>query len=180
MKAWKRVEPTVVHRIGWRTLVTKHFVVPDGQTDEYVTLEKEGQAYAGVIALTPEKRVIIAEQFRVGPEKVMLEIPGGGIEQDESPELAVRRELLEETGYVPGTLLSLGADYKDCKSNAIHYYFLATDCLLSGRQNLDEREFATVKLITIDELLAAGRSSNMTDVGALFLAYEHLQRLNKA
>ena len=45
----------------------------------------------------------MVQQYRHGIRSVTLEIPGGLIEPDDSPEDAARRELLEETGCAANT-----------------------------------------------------------------------------
>jgi len=48
---------------------------------------------------TKNNEVILAKQFRPGPNEVLLELPGRGIYKEETPEQAIERELLEEAGY---------------------------------------------------------------------------------
>lgn len=176
---WKRTGPTAVHKIGWRTLVTKNFISPDGQESEFVTKEREDSHAQAVIALTPDNQVILAKQFRVGPEKVLHELPGGGAEAAETYEEAVIRELAEETGYVPhGKVEHLGDIYKDAYTNTCWHYFIAYDCRPNGKgQKLDPSEFIETALVTIPELFELGHNQAMTDTEALFLAYDKLQKL---
>ena len=54
---------------------------------------------AGVMAITENNEVVLVKQYRHPVGESMLELPGGFIEAGEDPELAIRRELLEETGY---------------------------------------------------------------------------------
>ncbi len=181
MKPWKRIEPTIVSKIGWRTVVTKLFKMPDGKLQHWQTLSPEGSQASATIALTGDNRVIVACQFRPGPEKIFNELPGGGVDaDDEHLEAAARRELLEETGYEAGSMTFLGHITYDAYSNGIHNYFLARDCTLHpDGQKLDENEFIEVHLISIDELFENARNGNMTDVAAVFLAYEQLKKISK-
>ena len=49
---------------------------------------------------TQLKRIILVKQFRIGPEKELLEIVAGKIEgDDKDPVRTAVREVLEETGY---------------------------------------------------------------------------------
>jgi ADP-ribose pyrophosphatase len=177
MKVWPRAKDDEVITFGWRTLVRKTFVQPDGKEAEYVTKDLQAKPACAVIALTPDNMVVIAEQFRPGPEMVMEELPGGGTEKDEDIEQAVTRELLEETGYAPGSISYLGVVYKDAYTNTQWHFFLARDCTYTGSQRLDDGEFVTPKLITIDQLFDNARTGKMTDVSAVFLAYDELVKI---
>jgi ADP-ribose pyrophosphatase len=56
--------------------------------------------WVNVLALTPEKKLVLVNQFRFGVEQCSLEIPGGMIDEGEEALAAGLRELEEETGYV--------------------------------------------------------------------------------
>jgi ADP-ribose pyrophosphatase len=58
-----------------------------------------GKAVAALVFDTARQVYVLTRQFRIGPEKEILEIAAGMIDKDESPETAVRREIHEELGY---------------------------------------------------------------------------------
>lgn len=179
MKSWKKVIPDETIKVGWRTLVRKKFVNPNGEEVEYVIKDEIGARSGAVIALTSDNKVVIAEQFRPGPEKYMQEIPGGGIKPGEDPQEAVMRELKEETGYTSDEVEFLGSVTQDAYSNNEWYFYLAKNCYLLQDQELDRGEFVSIKLISIDKLIENARNGRMTDVSALFFAYESLSKLRK-
>ena len=56
--------------------------------------------WVNVIAITPDKHLVMVEQYRHGSDTVELEIPGGMMDAgDTSPAATGLRELREETGY---------------------------------------------------------------------------------
>jgi len=79
-------------------MLKKTFRLPDGTVADY-DIKDEGRPVC-VLALTPKREVILAKQFRPGPEQMLLELPGGWVEDADQPEQIIRQELLEETGYV--------------------------------------------------------------------------------
>ncbi len=62
-----------------------------------------------VVALTPDRRLLLVRQFRAGSGRDSLETPGGLLNPGEDPLEAGARELREETGYAGGPPRSLGA-----------------------------------------------------------------------
>jgi ADP-ribose pyrophosphatase len=176
MKTWKRIEPTNITKVGWRTIVSKTFVQPNGKTYTYDTKDPEGQRFVCVLALTPDHQVIVCHQYRPGPEKMMHDVPGGTVEDDELPELAAKRELLEETSYKAGKLEFLGTLFKEANTNSAWSFYLATDCeFVPGGQHLDETEHIDVKLVSIKKFIELCRTGQVMDSDAAFLAYEQLR-----
>jgi ADP-ribose pyrophosphatase len=184
MKKFARIEPTTVHSVGdkyKRQAVIKTFRTEDGKMHEFTTWGKEGGRAGAVIAITPELQVVVVRQFRAGPERMMYDLPGGGINEGEDPQAGVLRELREETGYVPGHIEFLGDSIRDAYVNGTWYYYLGTDCKLSEKgSEQDEEEYdqgAEVQLISIDELIENARQGNMTDPVAVLQAYETLKEM---
>ncbi|HTK18198.1 MAG TPA: NUDIX hydrolase, partial [Mucilaginibacter sp.] len=84
---------------------------------------------------------------------VSLEIPGGVIDPGEEPQHAMRRELLEETGYQFDDLELLSVVYANPSTANNHTYcYLARGGKKVQEQHLDEQEDIIVEEFTIAEI----------------------------
>ena len=97
----------------------------------------------------------MVRQWRHGARELSLEFPGGVFEKGETPELAAAREMKEETGYSACRIEKLGVFNPNpaIMSNKVHF-FLALDLEASGKQQLDEDEYAEVEIVPWKEVLA--------------------------
>lgn len=96
-----------------------------------------------ILPITKDNQTLLVVQPRVFTQGdgVGIELPAGYIEKDETPEVAARRELEEETGYVPHDMIELAHYYQDqgC-SGAYNYSYLALGCEKKKAQHLDADE----------------------------------------
>ena len=68
-------------------------VIEDYYVNEYAD-------WVNAIVLTEDEEIVLVEQYRHPGNDFYLEIPAGKVEEGESYEEAIRREIREETGYV--------------------------------------------------------------------------------
>lgn len=111
--------------------------------------------WINVISLTEKNEVILVEQFRYGTAQTTIEIPGGLIDEGESPIETAKRELLEETGFISEHWESLGSISSNPAflTNTTHL-FLCRNSRKIGEQNLDGNERIHVHLMPLDDFLA--------------------------
>jgi 8-oxo-dGTP pyrophosphatase MutT (NUDIX family) len=144
------------------------------QADFYVV---ENPDWVNIVALTESGEVVVIEQFRHGVDSVILEIPGGMVDPNESPEGAARRELIEETGYACGNLKLIGTSRPNpaIQNNTIFHY-LAEGCVKTHDVRFDDHESIvtrTLPLDTVEELIKEGSISHSLVVAEFFYLYLH-------
>ncbi|MFJ6621482.1 NUDIX hydrolase [Kitasatospora sp. NPDC091335] len=169
---WRETERATDFSEFGRAVDRVDYEMPDGRKEEFY-LKRERPAGA-VLALTPDRHVILARQYRPGPGRVLHELPGGDIEPGESAADAVARELLEETGY-QGDVREVGSYWLDAYSDTRRHAFLATGCVKVREPRPERTEFIDVAILDLAEFRTRVlRTGELTDAAAAYLALDHL------
>ena len=129
-----------------------------------------------IVAIDADENILLVNQFRKPVEKELLEIPAGGIDTGEDPETAVRREMREETGYLPRKVEKLGGFYSApgyCSEYL--YLYLATDLTPSQlhAEDTESIELVRVPITQIPDLIASGSICDAKSIAGLLTYLEH-------
>src|SRR5699024_1840586 len=84
-------------------------LLPDGNESTREIVKHPGAV--AIIAITDDDKVICVEQYRKLLERSVIDVPEGKVEPTELPEIAVLRELEEDTGYTTNTLDYIASFY---------------------------------------------------------------------
>ncbi|MCY0870006.1 MAG: NUDIX hydrolase [Firmicutes bacterium] len=130
----------------------------------------------GILAQTQTREVVLVRQYRHAAGKVLLEIPAGGLEADESPQSAALRELAEETGYIAGRLEHLSTFFTAPGfSDEVLHLYRAYD-LTPARAHPDDDEVIEVVALGYEDIVAALQSGAIEDAKSLVALLWWLQQ----
>ena len=138
-------------------------------TSKFLALIKEGHweyvdrvnatGAALILAVTPENKILLVEQYRIPVHIRTIELPAGIIgdepgSSDESHAEAARRELLEETGYAAERIeaLTTGPACSGITSERMTL-FRATRLRRAGKGGGVAHEDITVHEVTLSEIV---------------------------
>ncbi len=170
---WQKLGESQVFA-GFRRILRTSFILPDGIEADFEI--KQEPNTVNILALTPRNTVLLVQQFRPGPEAVLLELPGGAIDPGEEPAQAAARELLEETGY-RGEIEPVGTTWQCAYSTMRKYSFVARNCVKVQEPALDEYEFIEVVEMLLSDFRQHVRSGNLTDVAGAYMSLDKLKLL---
>lgn len=103
-----------------------------------------------ILAFIHDKLLLI-NQYRHTVSSWLWEIPGGMIDEGETPEEAAKRELEEETGYFVESIESLGFYYPSPGSTTEIAYIFYASCSQKGKIELDPLEIIHNGIFSIEE-----------------------------
>jgi len=150
---WKKISSEYISKDIWGTVRKDVCQTAEGKiiSPYYVY---EFPTWVTAVAITEEGKIIMERQYRYALDVTCYEIPGGCVDEtDSSLEMAIERELLEETGYRFKHYEYLGktSSNPSTNNNWMHM-FLATGGRYEKEQQLDHNEEIELYLFTIDEV----------------------------
>jgi ADP-ribose pyrophosphatase len=155
---WVPLEERVVHE-GWVRLLERRYRMPNGRIATWEL--RSGHDSVGVLPLTPDGDVVLVRQFRPGPDRLLVTLPGGVIDKGETPDQAARRELREETGFAAESI-ELVATVRMTSSTQRQHVAIAYECREAGPPELDEFEDCEVLVMSPAEMLRLLRAGAMS------------------
>ena len=172
---WTRNGSKYLFESRWFNLRQDSVELPSGDEITYTVVEHPG--YAMVVPVLDDKRVVLEKVYRYTVQETVLECPSGGLD-GEPPEVAARRELLEETGFSTKTLIPLGLFYgSDGISDERIHFFLATGLTDTGQTYHEATEQIELEILPFEQALNLAYSGNIKDAPstlAIILAHRKL------
>lgn len=174
---WKKLATSTEADCRIFSVAREHWVHPDGKRKgDFFVMHCPG--WVNVLALTPEKDLVMVRQFRFGTRGISLEIPGGLMEDGEDPVTTGARELLEETGYrgEQGKVLASVHPNPAIQSNRCHLV-LFENVQDTGNLSWDGNEELEILTMPVEKVLESARKGEITHslvIDALFYLQNHL------
>ncbi|MEM3461959.1 MAG: NUDIX hydrolase [Candidatus Bathyarchaeia archaeon] len=142
----------------------------DGTTYEYVYFKSNGAVI--IAAFTEDKKMVLTKQYRHPLRRIVYDVPGGAIENGETPSQAALRELEEETGFTAEKLDWIGRFSRGPSSQAVvEIFFAKVKC---KNEHFDTTEIAEIEMVDFDSLfeeILKGECFDATVVISVLLVY---------
>ena len=101
---WETTDRSLIH--DGRAIIYDHTVtLPDGSQTHYEV--DESVPFAAAVLVVNGDHVLVTRQYRYPIDRWIFDLPAGGAEDGEEPIDTARRELEEEAGIVPVSLVPL-------------------------------------------------------------------------
>jgi len=135
--------------------------LPNGRVSRQSLLDHKPTVAA--VPVCADGRLIMLKQYRPAVSDYLVEIPAGNMDEGETPEQCVMRELAEETGYSSRSLVKLYEGYLvPGYGNEYMYFFLAFDLYPSELPG-DADEVIERFFVTLDTALAMMERGEIKD-----------------
>ena len=172
IKPWKTISSTPAGNFRIFTVRSDRKISPRTQKehDFYII---DAVNWVTIVAVTPDRQLVMVEQYRHGSNAVELEIPGGMMDaEDASPVIAGVRELREETGCEGERAQVLGqvSGNPAIMSNTC-FTVLVENCRCVHPVEFDHGEDLITRLVPVADLprlIAAGKINHPLVIVALY------------
>ncbi len=167
MKKWKKLHTETSENIRVAQVRFDTWLNPRNGYEMKATV-LETPDWVNIVALTPERKILVVKQFRLGVEVVTTEVPAGVMEPEEAPQVAAMRELAEETGYTSDDWTYLGwVEPNSAFQNNHCHQFLAKNVIQTRETEQDLGEDVAYCEMTLPQIRAEIRAGRMRNALSL-------------
>lgn len=169
---WKETNRKSLFNEYGRGIEKVSFVLPSQKKVVYYLFTEKFPSCL-TLGITPDNKIITVKQFRPGQKRVLLELPGGTMEQGETPLETAKREMLEETGF-SGNFKFLLKYNKHAYSTIYRYGFVAINCKKIAQPNPDNEETGQTSLLSVREFKKHIHKGDITELGIAYAGLDFL------
>jgi ADP-ribose pyrophosphatase len=182
LQRWDVLESHMTVDERWCKIRRDKVRLPDGSVlDDYFLAIRPNIVV--VLALSANLTIPLVRQYKHGVGQVTLELPAGTF-SDEAPDIAGKRELLEETGWGAECLICVGEFFDDASKNTNLVYSLVG---LNAQKQTDNRELDATEAssglevleVRVDELQTLLFDGTIRAQSSVASAYQALTWLKK-
>jgi 8-oxo-dGTP pyrophosphatase MutT (NUDIX family) len=179
-KKWKITNSTYLVNDRWIKLRADACVTLSGREISPFYVIEYGE-WVNCLVLSNDGEVTMLRHYRHGIDDFVLEIIGGGVDEGEEPEAAIRRELEEEIGLRGATIHLTGVSYANPsnQTNKIHS-FIALGGTFDGKKEDEvgaDFEIMKMPLYELTELIEDPNSvMQSSHLAAILFAFNFLKK----
>lgn len=143
----------IMYKDQYITLLKDPVRFPNGNNGTYFRIISSRKAEGTVIFPVINGKILLLKHYRHSIRQFQLEVPRGFGEDDLTPEENVCKEMREETGVEPSSIVYLGRAYPDTGilGTSVVFYYAKLEAA-DFHDNDDEEAIAEYVLVTKDEL----------------------------
>jgi len=172
---WKVLSSDLLYEDPWMKLYGERSQF-DGvdEPSHYAVIER--RSFTAIVPITSEGKIVCIRTIRYATQLPSLEIPMGFIEGDEVPEQGARRELEEETGWIAGEIVSTGKHWASPAFMRQQCFSFVARNLIPGTKNLDIHEHVETEEFSVQQVLAAIQSGEISDATTIVAVLKAKER----
>jgi ADP-ribose pyrophosphatase len=163
----KSVTKKLIYKNKWLDFFEDKIDLNDGKQWMY----SYAQTYdtIAVLPIDTEGNVYLIKQYRYLRGQVDTEAVAGGIEKDENPSVAAKRELIEELGIKSRKMTALGVYHPLANFIKLNCHFFIAEELEFGKNNLESTEDITMIKVPLEEAYRMAMSGEISHLPSALL-----------
>ena len=176
---WKtRSFEVLLDRPPWFEVLVEEVELPGGKiVSDYHQIRMPH--YTAVFAVTKDQKIMVMRCYRHAVGEVTLTMPGGMLEVEEDPMAGIKRELLEETGYIAYQWQSLGTFWGNSTRGCGKYHLFfakgAHQIQPPDSGDLEELELLLWKRSEVESAIDKGQVKSLGVITMLLLGLRCLK-----
>lgn len=165
-KPWKVFSKKIAFDSKWLRVFQEKVKTGDGKVlEDYYIIDSTDVAI--IIPVTVDGKVVTIREYKNGAKTIVTAFPAGYAEEEEPLEKAAKRELEEETGYIPERLEYIGkALDSPTKQPNSKFFYIAWGCKKEVDWKHKKKEINELKEVSVDEALNMLQKGTINDLGA--------------
>lgn len=168
LKKWQKLSSKQILNHPRMKLVEDDVKLSDGKVIKY--LHQPYSGLGGVVLICQrESKILLQKEYSYPVDEILWQLPGGKIEENETPEMAANRELAEESDLKAEEITLLGEFYPDNRRTSAKLYVVLAKDFSSEAKEADESEFIEnewVEINKIENMIKNGEVKNYAFLAA--------------